>query len=331
MIVLINTGGHRIAHVSRDEQSAADHSDTTGFQAAQRVRGAWSGGRRPGGKLGAGRSADVATAVVYCEANFGELDGKTANGLVRHSELYRVLSVIDSTKAGLDTGEVLGEQASGIPICRDLAAAVAHAGDVTPNYFIFGMAPASGMLTARERVLLLEAMDHGMNIVSGLHEFLGDDPEFAAKSAEKNVEIRDVRKPRPKTELRMFSGRIQDVKCPRVAILGTDCAIGKRTTATVLTQALIDQGLKAVLIGTGQTGLMQGARYGVAGFQTSPFAASGRTSRAMAEWLRTRKRCRSSPSLRTPSRRSSVCIWMWSPVETRQTSTGRSEEMTRDA
>lgn len=216
------------------------------------------------GKLGARRLADVATAVVYCEANFGELDGKTANGLVRHSELYRVLSVIDSTKAGLDTGEVLGEQASGIPICRDLAAAVAQAGDVTPDYFIFGMAPASGMLTAAERVLLLEAMDQGMNIVSGLHEFLGDDPEFAAKSVEKNVDIRDVRKPRPKTELRMFSGRIQDVKCPRVAVLGTDCAIGKRTTATVLTQALVDQGLKAVLIGTGQTGLMQGARYGVA-------------------------------------------------------------------
>ena len=236
-------------------------------QDSRQLRGSGAPGRGPGargGKLGAGRSADVATALVYCEANFGELDGKTANGLVRHSELYRVLSVIDSTKAGLDTGEVLGEQASGIPICRDLAAAVAHAGDVTPDYFIFGMAPASGMLTARERVLLLEAMDLGMNIVSGLHEFLGDDPEFAAKSVEKNVEIRDVRKPRPKTELRMFSGRIRDVKCPRIAILGTDCATGKRTTATVLTQALVDQGLKAVLIGTGQTGLMQGARYGVA-------------------------------------------------------------------
>ena len=48
------------------------------------------------------------TAVVYCEANFGKIDGKTANGLVRHSETYDILSVIDSEKAGLDSGLVLG-------------------------------------------------------------------------------------------------------------------------------------------------------------------------------------------------------------------------------
>ena len=86
------------------------------------------------------------TAVIYCEANFGALDGKTANGLVRHSEKYEILSVIDSEKAGLDAGEVLGDAANGIPICRDLAAAVAHAGSV-PDFFIFGMAPSSGMLS----------------------------------------------------------------------------------------------------------------------------------------------------------------------------------------
>ena len=47
-------------------------------------------------------------------------------------------------------------------------------------------------------------------------------------------------------------------------MLGTDCAIGKRTTATVLTRALNDIGIKAVMISTEQTGLIQGARYGVA-------------------------------------------------------------------
>ena len=61
----------------------------------------------------------------------------------------------------------------------------------------------------------------------------------------------------------MFSGRIAEVTCPRIAVLGTDCAIGKRTTATILTRALNDCGIKAVMIGTGQTGLIQGARYGV--------------------------------------------------------------------
>ncbi len=203
-----------------------------------------------------------ATAVVYCEANFGAIDGKTANGLVRHSEKYRIVSVIDSEKAGLDAGVVLGEQANGIPICRDLADALTQAEEL-PDYFIFGMAPASGMLSSHERGVVLEAIDLGMNIVNGLHEFLNDDPVFAAASAAKNVKILDVRKPRAKKDLRLFSGRITEVTCPRIAVLGTDCAIGKRTTANILSQALNDRGVKTVMVGTGQTGLIQGARYGV--------------------------------------------------------------------
>lgn len=204
----------------------------------------------------------VATAIVYCEANFGAIDGKTANGLVRHSGKYRILSVIDSEKAGLDAGVVLDGEPKDIPICHDLADAVAHS-EKLPDYFIFGMAPASGLLSSHERGVVLEAIDLGMNIVNGLHEFLNDDPVFAMASAAKNVKIRDVRKPRPTKDLRLFSGRIAEVTCPRIAVLGTDCAIGKRTTATILTRALNDCGVRAVMIGTGQTGLIQGARYGV--------------------------------------------------------------------
>ena len=65
-----------------------------------------------------GRQMRVATAVVYCEGNFGAIDGKTANGLVRHSERYAIRSVIDSEKAGLDAGSVLDGEPNGIPICR---------------------------------------------------------------------------------------------------------------------------------------------------------------------------------------------------------------------
>ena len=203
------------------------------------------------------------SAVVYCEANFGGIDGKTANGLVRHSDKYRIIAVIDSKKAGLDAGEVLGEQPRGIPICCDLAHAVDITGQV-PEVFIFGIAPASGLLSVHERGVVLEAMSLGMDIVSGLHEFLGDDPVFVAAENQYGVNIRDVRRPRDKKGLRLFDGRIASVTCPRIAILGTDCAIGKRTTATILTQALNDRGIRAVMIATGQTGLIQGARYGVA-------------------------------------------------------------------
>jgi uncharacterized NAD-dependent epimerase/dehydratase family protein len=103
-----------------------------------------------------------------------------------------------------------------------------------------------------------------MNVINGLHEFLTDDPVFALAAAANGVTITDVRRPRGKKDLRSFSGRIATVTCPRIAVLGTDSAIGKRTTATILTAALNDRGIKAVLVGTGQTAIMQGARYGAA-------------------------------------------------------------------
>ncbi len=204
-----------------------------------------------------------ANAIVYCEGNFGGIDGKTANGLVRHSEKYKILSIVDSEKAGLDSGIVLDGVVNGIPVCSDLLSALAQS-TVPPQYFIYGCAPASGRLSLNERGILLQAIDLGLSIVSGLHEYLSDDVEFIAASQRKNVTLTDVRKARPKSEMHTFNGQIEKVTCPRIAVLGTDCAIGKRTTATILTRALNEYGLKAVMIGTGQTGLIQGAKYGVA-------------------------------------------------------------------
>ncbi len=131
------------------------------------------------------------TAIVYCEGNIAAGDGKTANGLVRHSEKYRILSVIDSEKSGLDSGTILDNKPNNIPICKDLADALSKAGKV-PDYFILGMAPASGMLSIYERSLILEAMSHGMNIINGLHEFLNDDPVFIAASESSKVKILDI-------------------------------------------------------------------------------------------------------------------------------------------
>ena len=222
------------------------------------------------------------TAVVYCEGDFGAGDGKTANGLVRHSEKYEILSVIDSTKSGLDSGEVLGDAPNDIPICADLAESIALAGDV-PDFFIFGKAPSSGMLSPVERRLVLEAMSLGMNVVNGLHEFLNDDPEFAAAGAAAGVTLLDVRRPRPKKDLRVFSGRIFDVTCPRIAVLGTDGAIGKRTTATLVTQALNAAGIKAVMVGTGQTSLIQGAAHGAALDAIAPQFCSGEMEAAVVD------------------------------------------------
>ena len=143
--------------------------------------------------------------------------------------------------------------------------------------------PLSGMLSEHERAVMLEAINLGMNIVNGLHEFLNDDPEFAAASAANNVSILDVRKPRDKRDLKVFSGRINEITCPRIAVLGTDGAIGKRTTATILTKTLNDQGIKAVMVGTGQTGLIQGARYGIAIDAIPPQFCSGEMEAAVVD------------------------------------------------
>lgn len=204
-----------------------------------------------------------ATAVVYCEGQFGEQDGKTANGLVRHSEKYEILSVIDSTQAGSDAGMFLDGTANGVPVLENLAEAIAHAGRV-PDYLIWGTAPADGLLSASHRGVLLDGISRGMHVINGLHEFLNDDIEFAAASLLAGMTITDVRRPKAKKDLHQFTGRIFDVTCPRVAVLGTDGAIGKRTTATLLVQSLNARGIRAVMIGTGQTALIQGSRYGVA-------------------------------------------------------------------
>ncbi|MGB0113147.1 MAG: DUF1611 domain-containing protein [Ilumatobacteraceae bacterium] len=202
-------------------------------------------------------------AIVYCEAHLGLIDGKTANGLVRHSERYEILSVIDSTKTGRDAGDVLDGAPNGIPCHRDLAAAISESGSGA-DLLIVGVAPTSGLLSTAERTVLLDAMSRGLGIVNGLHEFLNDDPEFAAAAVIHDVEILDVRRPKAKVDLHMYDASILGVSCPRIAVLGTDGAIGKRTTATILTRALNAVGVKAVLVGTGQTSLIQGARHGVA-------------------------------------------------------------------
>lgn len=207
--------------------------------------------------------AKTPTAIVYCEGNFAQIDGKTANGLIRHSQAYRIVSVIDSNHDGLDSGLVLDDITNQVPIFGDLKAAVAH--EVTvPDTLIYGMAPSTGKLSLQDRGVIRDAIALGMNIVSGLHEYLSDDPEFAALAYSRNIGIRDIRKPKPSKDMRLFDGSVADVSAIRIAVLGTDCAIGKRTTATVLARALNAQGIKTVLVGTGQTGLMQGAKYGVA-------------------------------------------------------------------
>ena len=203
------------------------------------------------------------TALVYCENQFGLVDGKTASGLVRHSETYTIVGVIDSSLAGKDAGEELGEEKNGIPIFVNLKDALSKLSKV-PDCYIYGKAPLEAYISMKERNLILEAMGNGMDIINGLHEFFSEDQEFVHMAARNAVQIKDIRKPPRLRDLHVFTGKRSEVTAPVVAVLGTDCACGKRTTAVELNNTLNSIGIKSVLIATGQSGLMQGAMYGVA-------------------------------------------------------------------
>jgi len=208
-------------------------------------------------------------AIVYCEGAFGTPNGKTAHGLVRRSERYRLLSIIDSTKAGTDAGDVLDDKPNGIAVHADLTAArraAAEAGmdsGTGATHFIIGLAPDGGRLPSAGRAALEEAIRAGLDVVSGLHDFVSEDPAFAPLAVEHAVTLVDVRKPPPRSELHFFSGKIEEVAALKVAILGTDSAVGKRTTAWLLVDALRQRGHSAELIGTGQTAWLQGSRYSI--------------------------------------------------------------------
>lgn len=199
------------------------------------------------------------TAIVYCEGAFGTPTGKTANGLARYTARYRVAGIIDSTNAGRDAGDLLDGKPSGIPIYST----VENALQVAPQYFVIGLAPDGGQLPATARVAVKRAIEAGLNVDSGLHQFLSEDPEFAALAKQHDVKIRDVRRPPARSELHFFTGKIEEVKALKIAVLGTDSAIGKRTTAAKLNLALNDAGIKSELIGTGQTSWLQGVKYGL--------------------------------------------------------------------
>ncbi len=199
-------------------------------------------------------------AVVLCDGYFGDITGKTANGLVRYSKRYEIAAVIDRTKAGQDAGEVLDGKRRGIPILRDLREAVEK---THPDTLILGVATEGGYIPPEFRPVIREAIEGGLNVASGLHEYLGDDPEFAPLAAKHGVTLIDVRRPRAMKDSHHFANATRHLPCLRIPVLGTDGVVGKRTCALLLTDALKAAGVRTTFVATGQTGLLQGSPYGV--------------------------------------------------------------------
>lgn len=204
-------------------------------------------------------------AIVYSEGAFDTPNGKTAHGLIRRTSRYKILSVVDSRYAGQDAAEILDGKAKNIPIFPDIQTAfdAAKNSHNPANFMVIGLAPDGGRLSQSAREDVKKAIRRGLNIDSGLHDFLSEDSEISALARQFKVNIRDVRKTPPRNKLHFFSGKIEQVDSLKIAVLGTDSAVGKRTTAWLLVDALIEAGYSAELIGTGQTAWLQGAKYSI--------------------------------------------------------------------
>jgi uncharacterized NAD-dependent epimerase/dehydratase family protein len=204
-------------------------------------------------------------AIVYCQGAFNTLNGKTAHGLVRFCRRYRIAAVVDSRHAGRDAGEVLDGKTAGIPIVASIEDALrtAEKAGLPATHLVIGIAPDGGRLGSSARLDVIKAIGFNLNVDCGLHDFLSEDEEISREAERHHVILRDIRKPPERKSLHFFSGKIEAVAALKIAVLGTDSAVGKRTTAWLLVQALERQGLKAEMIGTGQTAWMQGARYGI--------------------------------------------------------------------
>lgn len=204
-------------------------------------------------------------AIVYCERAFSTANGKTAHGLVRRTERYRVLSVVDSMHAGRDAGIVLDGKPRGIPIHGSVGASVESLRNIKEpaTHLVIGLAPDGGRLGPEARNDVIDAIELGLHVDSGLHDFLSEDEEISRMASAHGVRIRDVRKPPPKKDLHFFTGKIEEVTSLKVAVLGTDSAIGKRTTSWILSDAIKIAGYTVEFVGTGQTAWMQGVRHGI--------------------------------------------------------------------
>lgn len=196
-------------------------------------------------------------AFILCEGMFNSTEGKSTHGLLRYSKRFEIVGVIDSMHRGEDTGKVLNDIPNGIPFYGNLDEALAAYPDA--KYLIIGVATDGGKLPGLFRETIINAIERGLNIVNGLHEYLTNDHRFVQLAKKYHVRLIDVRK--LSLGSHFFTGEIETVKAVKIAVLGTDSAIGKRTTALAIKQVLINAGMKVAFIGTGQTSWMQGEKY----------------------------------------------------------------------
>jgi uncharacterized NAD-dependent epimerase/dehydratase family protein len=183
--------------------------------------------------------------IILTEGHTEPITGKTASCVLRYRP-EEVVALLDSTQAGRTTQELL-EVGGDTPIVARLEEAPAA------NTLMIGIAPSGGRVPPAWRAIILAAISRGMDVVSGLHEFIGDDKEFAAAAERSGSTITDIRK---NNEWDVAHRKGLREECLRIHTVGQDCCVGKMLVAVELTRALNAEGHDAKFIATGQTGIM---------------------------------------------------------------------------
>lgn len=183
--------------------------------------------------------------VILTEGFSNPITAKTGASVIRYREAD-VLAVLDAEHAGKTAEAVLGAGAN-IPVVGSLA----EVRDA--NTLLIGTAPTGGKLPERWRAVICEALQSGLDIVSGLHDFLGDDPEFRTLAQSSGSQITDVRR---NSETGVSKGQPLGNDNLRIHTVGHDCSIGKMVVTLELERALKQQGRDAKFLATGQTGIM---------------------------------------------------------------------------
>jgi len=186
--------------------------------------------------------------LVIAEGAFGTETSKTAVCAIRYVP-ERVAAVLDSRAAGRTAQDVLGFGGA-IPVVGSLEAGLAHG----PTALLVGIAPRGGRLPHEWRGWIAAALERGLDVWSGLHTRLGDDPELAARARAGGARLFDLRK--PPDELTVSNGRARLVDALVVLTVGTDCNTGKMTAQVELLRGLASRGVRAKFVATGQTGIL---------------------------------------------------------------------------
>lgn len=187
--------------------------------------------------------------AILTEGQWHVHNAKTAMGVIRYGS-DQVVALVDSTIAGRNVDEWM--PGHDIPVVASVAEAVRL--PERPDTLLIGIAPTGGKLPAAWRRTILEAIDAGLDVHSGLHTFIGDDSEFAAAAAARGTRIVDYRRPPERTETAV--GRRHRPGSRVILTVGTDCAIGKMSVALELRRSALAAGDAAVFVPTGQTGMM---------------------------------------------------------------------------